>query len=518
MRVRTGRLVAVAVAAIVGATPIAATQQAQAASTTISWKGLTWSVFEGQGNHQGYYRPGNVGINADGDLTIKAIRHCTSGGITASTPIHVEPCANPDNTKYSIGRVQIPDHIQANRDFRITFRAKMPQPPAAAGARSALWMHNKSAYCGGGSSSALGEVDVLEWYSKAPSETTSTTHMGCTSSAGSKPVYNSEPYRGTTAFDSSAFNTFSAEKVGSTVRYFVNGTKVATHTCGVNPPTRAGSCTEIMTQSWMPIMQTEVFWDNGTDNRMDGPARGQNFSTQTLTVRDFRIDYLSAAPVPGASWALSNAFGGMGDHSFNFGNPGDIPVVGDWDGNGSFTPGVVRDAWWYLSNDFSGTTHIVTPYGNAGDIPVVGDWDGNGTSTPGIVRNAWFYLSNGFSGVTHVATPYGDGGDIPVVGDWDGNGTTTPGVHRGDWWYMSNDFSGGTHRAVNFGVGGDEGVVGDWDGNGTDTPGVHRGDWWYLSNDFSGSLSRAFQFGNPGDRALAGDWNGDRVWTPGIHR
>ncbi|MBW3548070.1 MAG: L,D-transpeptidase family protein, partial [Actinobacteria bacterium] len=87
--------------------------------------------------------------------------------------------------------------------------------------------------------------------------------------------------------------------------------------------------------------------------------------------------------------------------------------VGDWNGDGIDTPGVVRGATWYLSNSNSGGhAHIAFAYGNAGDRPLVGDWNGDGIDTPGVVRGATWYLSNSNTGGhAHIAFAYGNAGD-----------------------------------------------------------------------------------------------------------
>ena len=125
---------------------------------------------------------------------------------------------------------------------------------------------------------------------------------------------------------------------------------------------------------------------------------------------------------------------------YNFGGPGDIPVFGDWNGDGSASPGVVRGNQWILSNvNQAGGGEGSFVFGDPGDIPVVGDWVGDGISRPGVVRgNVWFLRLSHTSGPADISFVFGDPGDIPVVGDWNGDGVFTPGMVRGNTWYLRN--------------------------------------------------------------------------------
>jgi len=52
-------------------------------------------------------------------------------------------------------------------------------------------------------------------------------------------------------------------------------------------------------------------------------------------------------------------------------------VVGDWDGNGTDTIGVFRNGVFYLRNsNTNGFADLAFTYGQPGDVPVVGDWNG----------------------------------------------------------------------------------------------------------------------------------------------
>ena len=191
---------------------------------------------------------------------------------------------------------------------------------------------------------------------------------------------------------------------------------------------------------------------------------------------------------------------------------GDIPVVGDWDGDGVDTIGIYRGGVWYLRNSNSpGAPDIAFAWGAPDDVPVVGDWDGNGTDTIGVYRRGvWFLRNSNSAGPVDVAVSYGTYDDVPVVGDWDGNGSTTIGVFREGIWFLRNSNSGGAPDiSVAWGAPSDVPVVGDWDGNGTTTFGVRRGSTFLERNSNSaGGVDIATSLGNGGDIALVGSFDG----------
>ena len=129
-----------------------------------------------------------------------------------------------------------------------------------------------------------------------------------------------------------------------------------------------------------------------------------------------------------------------------FGILGDIPVTGDWNGDGITEIGVFRNGAWYFdlngNNVWDGTpTDALIRFGILGDIPVTGDWNGDGTTEIGVFRNAKWYLDlNGNK--AWDGTPidalfnFGNSSDIPVTGDWNGDGTTEIGVFRNGNWYL----------------------------------------------------------------------------------
>jgi hypothetical protein len=209
-----------------------------------------------------------------------------------------------------------------------------------------------------------------------------------------------------------------------------------------------------------------------------------------------------------ATWHLRKSkSAGDADITYNYGTAGDIPVMGDWDGNGSITPGVFRpsNGTWYLRNSNTGGVADHTfQYGQAGDRPVAGDWDGNGNWSVGVYRpsNTTWYLRNALStGGSTYSFVYGAGEDLPVAGDWNGNGAAGIGVFRpstGTFYLRNSLIGGGSDYTFNYGTNGDLPVAGDWNGDGITTVGVFRPSeaTWYLRNFLSaGGSSYVFAYG-----------------------
>jgi hypothetical protein len=212
--------------------------------------------------------------------------------------------------------------------------------------------------------------------------------------------------------------------------------------------------------------------------------------------------------------------------------------MGDWDGNGTKTPGIVRiqgqfensQYVWYLRNSNSGGPADVPPfvYGKPsfgfeepGDTPIVGDWNGDGRDTVGVVRRRngqintiWLLRDSNTGGAATIQFSYGLVSDAPAVaGDWDGSGTDTPGVIRnfGDgtltWLLRNSNSSGPAQVQLSYGRGFDEPVVGDWNGDGTDGVGVVRAGSttrsWLLRNALtSGPAQISFAYGRTADRPV----------------
>jgi hypothetical protein len=184
---------------------------------------------------------------------------------------------------------------------------------------------------------------------------------------------------------------------------------------------------------------------------------------------------------------------------------------------------------WYLREQ--GTVRSFY-YGNPGDVPFLGDWDCDGEDTPGLYRqlDGFVYLRNSNTqGIADVRFFFGNPDDIPLAGDFDGDGCDTVSVYRPSEGrvYIHNRLGsqgqslGPAQLSYYFGNPGDKPYTGDFNGNGVDTVGLHRestGLVYFRNSHTQGFADASFFFGNPGDRFVAGDWTQDGIDTPGLFR
>ncbi len=175
---------------------------------------------------------------------------------------------------------------------------------------------------------------------------------------------------------------------------------------------------------------------------------------------------------------------------FYFGDPGDSPIMGDWDCDGIDTPGMYRrsDGFVYLRNsNTQGVADLRFFFGNPGDLPLAGDWDGDGCDTVSIYRPSQSRvfvidaLGTGGGGLGAATTDFvfGNPGDAPFAGDFDGDGVDTVGLYREPtgFVYFRNTLTTGTADAEFFyGDPGDRIIAGDWTADGVDTVGIFRGE------------------------------------------
>lgn len=120
------------------------------------------------------------------------------------------------------------------------------------------------------------------------------------------------------------------------------------------------------------------------------------------------------------------------DRQTQLGLSGDQPVVGDWTGDGIDKIGVFRpsDRRWYLDANNNGLYDAGIDllrgiFGASTDIPVAGDWTGDGIDKIGVYRpaNRMWYLDADNNGTYSAGSDltlgiFGQSTDKPLVGKW----------------------------------------------------------------------------------------------------
>ncbi len=223
-------------------------------------------------------------------------------------------------------------------------------------------------------------------------------------------------------------------------------------------------------------------------------------------------------PSTGVWWVL----GGPGSQqvSHQWGTSGDIPVPGDFDGDGKTDFSIFRPStgeWWVVRS--SDNTSYTVSFGSSDDITAPADFDGDGKTDHAVFRpstQTWYITRSSDAGTTYQQ--FGLSTDIPAAADYDGDGKADIAVYRAsNTTFYTLRSSTGSVEFVNISSAGTP-VSGDFDGDGKANYAVKNGSSWVIMNGaLTGTSSVAWQ--NSGDVAVQNDYDGDgivdiAVWRP----
>ncbi len=128
------------------------------------------------------------------------------------------------------------------------------------------------------------------------------------------------------------------------------------------------------------------------------------------------------------------------------GRPGDVPLIGDVDGDGIPDLCVRRGRRFLCDTAHNGgSAEWKVSFGLASDIALLGDVDGNGTADPCVYRNGLFLCDTAHDGgLPEVVIAFGQPGDVPFLADADGDGRADPCVLRASVFYCDIHHDGGS--------------------------------------------------------------------------
>ena len=255
---------------------------------------------------------------------------------------------------------------------------------------------------------------------------------------------------------------------------------------------------------------------------------------------------LTQTSLNGPTWLLDANGNGIwdatrGDKNFTFtGQSGSIPVIGDWNGDGTSKLGVYQNGVWML--DYNGNGVWDGPSGgdklynfggaDSNFVPVVGDWTGLGTTKIGFYSHGFWALDLNGNGTFDAGDAfYGYGGkgpgEVPLVGDWNGDKRDKIGFYINGEWALDANGDGISNAAdyiyTSFPyLAGDKPVIGDWNGDKRTKIGVYRNGFWVLDYDGNGVFTTGTDKlyalgGTPGELPLVGDWAGAGRSSIGVY-
>jgi len=209
--------------------------------------------------------------------------------------------------------------------------------------------------------------------------------------------------------------------------------------------------------------------------------------------------------------------GGDAEASITFGQPGDIPLMGDWDGDGRADPCVYRAGRFLCDTAHDGgAPEARTPrLGVPGDRPLLADVDGNGRADACVRRGRSFLCDLDRNGTLETRIDFGKPTDVPLLADVNGDHRADPCVERAGLYLCDTARNGGAAEVIFdlnpalAGIGSGVPLLGDVDGDGRADPCL-----WSDGRLICGFFSRQggvptsildLRFGQTGDVPVLGD-------------
>lgn len=301
--------------------------------------------------------------------------------------------------------------------------------------------------------------------------------------------------------------------------------QTATFTFVVKSPSTAGT----YSTSW--IMADFSTGSTNTFGQVTPPKNIQVVQSASPTpTPGFPSDLTIWRPDGGVWWVLNGSVNGSNTSQyslFSWGTNGDVPVPGDYDGDGKTDFAIFRPStgvWWITYSSTGGSSSV--QFGLNGDKPTPADYDGDGKTDTAVFRQndpspgyGTFYVIKSLDS-TSFQIQFGLSSDIPVSADYDGDGKADLAVYRqsNQFFYVFRSSDGQVQYQTLGLTGSGIPVSGDYDGDGKADFAVKEGNIWLIKESFTGS-ELSYLFKDTSDLPVQHDYDGDgildiAVWRP----
>ena len=215
-------------------------------------------------------------------------------------------------------------------------------------------------------------------------------------------------------------------------------------------------------------------------------------------------------PGTGVWWILGGV-PGSASTTFGWGLSTDLPLPGDFDGDGKTDFSVFRPSTgeWYVINSSSGAWSV-WQWGLSTDIRVPADYDGDGKTDRAVFRpstGVWYIVRS--KDEIAIYSTFGLSTDTPAPADYDGDGKADIAVWRSsNQTFYSINSGNNLLNTIAFAQTGTQPVSADYDGDGKADYAIRSGNNWVIRKS-SNAQTDVIAWQLASDIPVQNDYDGD---------